>query len=97
MPITADRTTEEPRRASTNGVRTTVVLPAYNEGAALPHVLDELGEYLDGSYEVLVVDDGSTDDTTEVAERYPVRLVRHVQRGSGRSRPASPRPRGRTS
>ena len=84
MPITADRTTEEPRRASTNGVRTTVVLPAYNEGAALPHVLDELGEYLDGSYEVLVVDDGSTDDTTEVAERYPVRLVRHgSNRGKG--------------
>ena len=84
MTITADRTTEEPRRASTNGVRTTVVLPAYNEGAALPHVLDELGEYLDGSYEVLVVDDGSTDDTTEVAERYPVRLVRHgSNRGKG--------------
>jgi glycosyltransferase involved in cell wall biosynthesis len=84
MPITADRTTEEPRRAGTNGVRTTVVLPAYNEGAALPHVLDELGEYLDGSYEVLVVDDGSTDDTTEVAERYPVRLVRHgSNRGKG--------------
>ena len=84
MAIIADRTTEEPRRASTNGVRTTVVLPAYNEGAALPHVLDELGEYLDGSYEVLVVDDGSTDDTTEVAERYPVRLVRHgSNRGKG--------------
>ena len=54
MPITADRTTEEPRRASTNGVRTTVVLPAYNEGAALPRVLDELGRYLDNTYEVLV-------------------------------------------
>jgi Glycosyl transferase family 2 len=77
MPITADRRTEQPRRASADGVRTTVVLPAYNEGAALPHVLDELGEYLDRSYEVLVVDDGSTDDTADVAERYPVRLVQH--------------------
>ena len=47
MPVTADRRTEEPPRASADGVRTTVVLPAYNEGAALPHVLDELGEYLD--------------------------------------------------
>jgi Glycosyl transferase family 2 len=84
MPLTADRLTEETRAASADGVRTTVVLPAYNEGAALPHVLDELGEYLDSSYEVLVIDDGSTDDTAAVAERYPVRLVRHgTNRGKG--------------
>src|SRR3954447_9376324 len=84
MPLTADRRTEESDRASAGGVRTTVVLPAYNEGAALPHVLDELGEYLDSSYEVLVVDDGSTDDTAEVAGRYPVRLVQHASnRGKG--------------
>jgi glycosyltransferase involved in cell wall biosynthesis len=76
MPATASKK-EDAARASADGIRTTVVLPAYNEGVALPHVLDELGEYLDGSYEVLVVDDGSTDDTAEVAERYPVRLVRH--------------------
>jgi glycosyltransferase involved in cell wall biosynthesis len=84
MPITADRQTEQPRRANADSVRTSVVLPAFNEGAALPHVLDELGEYLDSSYEVLVIDDGSTDDTTDVAERYPVRLVRHgSNRGKG--------------
>jgi len=84
MPITADRRTEQPQRASAEDVRTSVVLPAYNEGAALPHVLDELGEYLDSSYEVLVVDDGSTDDTAEVAERYPVRLIQHAtNRGKG--------------
>ena len=84
MPLTADRRTEEQQRASADGVRTTVVLPAFNEGAALPHVLDELGEYLDSTYEVLVIDDGSTDDTAEVAGRYPVRLVQHTtNRGKG--------------
>ncbi|HEY1236735.1 MAG TPA: glycosyltransferase family 2 protein [Solirubrobacterales bacterium] len=84
MPLTADRRSEEAQAASADRVRTTVVLPAYNEGAALPHVLDELGEYLDGSYEVLVVDDGSTDDTADVAGRYPVRLVQHAtNRGKG--------------
>jgi glycosyltransferase involved in cell wall biosynthesis len=84
MPVTADRRTDQPSSASADGVRTSVVLPAYNEGAALPHVLDELGEYLDRSYEVLVVDDGSTDDTAEVAARYPVRLVQHASnRGKG--------------
>ena len=84
MPVTADRLTEETPAASADGVRTSVVLPAYNEGAALPHVLDELDEYLDSSYEVLVIDDGSTDDTAAVAERYPVRLVQHgSNRGKG--------------
>jgi glycosyltransferase involved in cell wall biosynthesis len=84
MPLTADRRTEESERVSAGGVRTTVVLPAYNEGAALPHVLDELGQYLDSTYEVLVVDDGSNDDTADVAERYPVRLIQHASnRGKG--------------
>src|SRR2546423_97780 len=70
--------------ASADVIRTTVVLPADKQGAALPHVLDELGQYLDSSYEVLVVDDGSNDDTAEVAERYPVRLVQHKSnRGKG--------------
>jgi Glycosyl transferase family 2 len=84
MAVTASKTTEDRRTASADGVRTTVVLPAYNEGAALPHVLDELSDYLDQDYEVLVVDDGSTDDTADVAERYPVRLIKHpTNRGKG--------------
>lgn len=84
MAITASKTTGDESPASAGGVHTTVVLPAYNEGAALPHVLTELGEYLDQTYEVLVVDDGSTDDTADVAESYPVRLIQHPSnRGKG--------------
>jgi glycosyltransferase involved in cell wall biosynthesis len=65
-------------------ITTTVVLPAYNEAAALPHVLKDLEEQLPDDYEVLVVDDGSTDETAEVAERGPCRLVRHrSNRGKG--------------
>ncbi|MGA8219206.1 MAG: glycosyltransferase family 2 protein [Solirubrobacterales bacterium] len=84
MAVTASKRAGDESAASADVVRTTVLLPAYNEGAALPHVLAELGEYLDQTYEVLVVDDGSTDDTAEVAERYPVRLVKHASnRGKG--------------
>jgi glycosyltransferase involved in cell wall biosynthesis len=84
MAVTAPKKPGDEDTARADGVRTTVVLPAYNEGAALPHVLTELGEYLDQSYEVLVVDDGSSDDTADVAERYPVRLVQHPSnRGKG--------------
>jgi hypothetical protein len=84
MAVTASQRRGDESTASADGVRTTVVLPAFNEGAALPHVLDELGEYLDESYEVLVVDDGSTDDTADVIDRYPVRFVQHSSnRGKG--------------
>jgi glycosyltransferase involved in cell wall biosynthesis len=83
MPATASKQ-EGVARTSSDGIQTTVVLPAYNEGAALPHVLTELDEHLDRSYEVLVVDDGSTDDTAEVAEGHPCRLIKHSSnRGKG--------------
>jgi GT2 family glycosyltransferase len=83
MPATASKQADA-ARAKSGGIQTTVVLPAYNEGAALPHVLDELEASLDQSYEVLVVDDGSTDDTAEVAEQHHCRLIKHSSnRGKG--------------
>ena len=70
--------------AETADVKATVVLPAYNEAAALPGVLKDLHDQLPSDYEVLVVDDGSTDDTAIVAERGPCRLIRHrANRGKG--------------
>jgi hypothetical protein len=83
MPATASKQADAARETA-DGIRTTVVLPAYNEGAALPHVLDELEASLDPSYEIVVVDDGSTDDTAEVAEQHRCRLIKHSSnRGKG--------------
>lgn len=45
---------------------TLVFVPAWNEEAALPAVLEELGRELPEA-DVLVVDDGSTDRTAEIA------------------------------
>ena len=56
----------------TAGPRLSVVIPAFNEAIRLPPYLDEVVGFLDGRgepYEVLVVDDGSTDDTAAAVRR----------------------------
>ena len=67
-----------------------VVIPAYNEEKAIGPVIDEVREAMDGSsyrYEILVVDDCSTDRTAAMAEAKGVRVVRRaVNGGSGSSR-----------
>jgi len=74
-----------------------VVLPAFNEELAIESVLTEVVEALSdevGSFEVLVVDDASTDGTADVAERFAadcwqatVKVIRcRLQRGAGAAR-----------
>nr|WP_227754359.1 glycosyltransferase family 2 protein [Stagnihabitans tardus] len=58
----------------------TCIIPAYNEAARLGSVLQAvIGHPLID--EVLVVDDGSSDGTSEVARGYPVRLITLAQNG----------------
>lgn len=62
----------------------TVIVPAYNEEQGLGIVLEKLFQVVDNTYEVLVVDDGSTDQTANVARQFPCRLVQHQSnRGKG--------------
>jgi len=51
-----------------------VVIPALNEAAALPAILDRLAEHAPGA-EVVVVDAGSQDDTVSIARAHPSRPV----------------------
>ncbi|MCL5406901.1 MAG: glycosyltransferase family 2 protein [Patescibacteria group bacterium] len=49
-----------------------VIIPAYNEEKRLPATLQKVRDYLDHqniTYEVIVVNDGSTDDTSKVSVR----------------------------
>lgn len=59
-----------------------VVIPAYNEAQTIGKVLSRLREH--GYTRVIVVDDGSSDQTSEVAGQEGAMLLRHVcNRGSG--------------
>lgn len=51
------------------------VIPAYNEGTRIGAVVRAVSAYVD---EVVVVDDGSRDDTVERARAAGARVVRHV-------------------
>lgn len=67
-------------------IRLSVVIPARNEAGNLPSLIDEIEVALHphAPFEILVVDDGSTDNTTALltnlaATRPHLRLLRHDQ------------------
>src|SRR5690349_11118546 len=80
------RSAEPPSRAAL-GQRATfvrVVLPAYNESQSLGRLIPRIDETLRETYwdyDILIVDDGSSDDTVEVARELqaqsPIRIVCH--------------------
>jgi len=62
-------------------MRIVVIIPAFNEEAALPHVLADIPPGLAES--VLVVDNGSKDDTAAAARRAGAIVVSEPRRGYG--------------
>jgi len=58
-----------------------VLIPALNEEASLPHVLQALPR--DFVQDIVVVDNGSTDRTAEVARANGARVIAEPQRGYG--------------
>jgi glycosyltransferase involved in cell wall biosynthesis len=74
-------------------VDVSIILPVYNEAEHLQAEVDRIRAAMDGSeysYEIIVVDDGSSDGSGELAERIGgLRVIRFLQnRGSGSARKA---------
>src|SRR5919204_1622665 len=66
------RTPLHPRLAA---LRRLAIIPAYNEAEVIASVIDEIRN-VDSEFEVVVVDDGSTDGTAQIAEQAGARTVR---------------------
>ncbi|GAA2539210.1 glycosyltransferase [Winogradskya consettensis] len=55
-----------------------VIVPAYNEAARIRQTLDALAAQTDTGFELLVVDNGSTDGTAEIARGFSALFPTHV-------------------
>ena len=61
-------------------MQASVILPAFNEEGGLAVTLERLKK-VPLSLEVIVVDDGSTDRTGEIAKKFGARVIRHPTNG----------------
>jgi glycosyltransferase involved in cell wall biosynthesis len=88
----SDMNETQPNAAREDDIRLSVVIPAYNEesylAGCLEAVLAELAANSDrGSFELIVVDNGSADQTAAIAGRFPgVKVVNEPYKGLTRAR-----------
>ena len=70
-----------------NKLKASIIIPAFNEEKGLDLTLSKLKNIsTSGDYEIIVVDDGSTDNTSAVARRYGVKVIRNpYNKGYGAS------------
>lgn len=55
-------------------MKTVVIIPAFNEQAAIASVVEKSLQYAD---DVLVIDDGSSDNTSEIAKNAGASVLNH--------------------
>lgn len=72
-------------------MKISLVVPAYNESKRIIHTLEEATYYMKSHfecYEIIIVDDGSTDDTVAIAETFSnlgVKVLKQPHAGKGKT------------
>jgi len=75
--------------SSQNSIELSVIVPAYNEAGRIGKTLNALHQYLskrEERYEILVVDDGSQDNTAEVVKKLSLPSVSLLSYGNNRGK-----------
>ena len=68
-------------------IKVSVIIPCYNQAAFLPKAVASLQAQTLGNWECIIIDDGSKDNTTEVASNISLQepRVRLIQQANGGS------------
>ena len=77
---------EIPFKRSRQWPKISVVVCSYNGSSTIRDTLDHLARLDYPNYEIIVVNDGSTDATPEIAKQYDVRLISTANQGLGQAR-----------
>ncbi len=67
-------------------MKVSVIVPVFNEESVIGNCLGSLQRQEKVQFEIIVVDDGSTDKTREVISTFPVKLLRQDHLGPGLAR-----------
>ncbi|MBD3342889.1 MAG: glycosyltransferase [Candidatus Lokiarchaeota archaeon] len=66
------------------GLKVGIIMPAFNEEMAIGNTLERIPKDVSDKMDVIVVDDGSKDNTVEIAEKYETIIIRHpYNKGNG--------------
>ncbi len=78
------------RNSTDHNPEMAVIIPAFNESACIPRTLASINSSLEGqrSVTVIVVDNASTDETSEIAAAFGSHVVRETKKGIGHARQA---------
>jgi len=82
---------KKPGRSRMNSPLVSVIIPAYNSADYIEEALESVFKQTFQDFEILVIDDGSTDDTGAILEKYKDRIEYCFQENGG---PASARNQG---
>lgn len=59
-----------------------VIIPTYNSEQTIKICIESLLKQIYDDYEIIVVDNGSTDHTVDIVEKFPIKLITERRRGS---------------
>lgn len=69
-----------------NDFKLSVVIPAYNSSKYIEETLASIFNQTKPPFEIIVINDGSTDNTAEIVSKYPVVLINKTNEGPSKTR-----------
>lgn len=69
-----------------NNPLVSIVVPVYNEEKYLESCIRSLIQQVYKPFEIIIIDDGSSDKSMEIAKKFPVKILKQIHKGPGAAR-----------